>query len=48
MPRLDLFIDPNDAGSRIDAYLADNTPLSRSEIQRLIKEGKVLYNRLNA
>ncbi|MBR3227202.1 MAG: RluA family pseudouridine synthase, partial [Erysipelotrichaceae bacterium] len=28
----------------IDSYLADNTPLSRSEIQRLIKEGKILLN----
>ena len=44
MPKLELITDIIDAGNRIDAYLAENTPLSRSEIQRLIKEKKILLD----
>lgn len=44
MPSLKLIVDEDNIGSRIDAYLAFNTPLSRSNIQKLIKEKKILVN----
>ena len=43
MPKLNLIVDDN-YNVRLDAYLADNTPLSRSNIQKLIKEEKILVN----
>ena len=43
MTNLDLTVDIQDAGARIDRYLADNIPeLSRSAITKLIEDGKVL------
>ncbi|MCI6089509.1 MAG: RluA family pseudouridine synthase [Solobacterium sp.] len=43
MPKLNLIVDDN-YNVRLDAYLTDNTPLSRSNIQKLIKEEKILVN----
>ncbi len=43
MPKLNLKVDES-LNTRLDAYLADNTPLTRSNIQNLIKEGKILVN----
>lgn len=37
-------VEQNDTGKRIDAYIATNTELSRTNIQRLIEEGKILVN----
>ena len=42
MTRLELTVDPADAGARLDKYLADNIPdLSRSAIARLMEDGRV-------
>ena len=45
MPKLNLKVDES-LNIRLDAYLADNTPLTRTNIQNLIKEGKILVNGL--
>ncbi len=37
-------VKENDAGKRIDSYLASNIDCSRANIQRLIENGKVLVN----
>ena len=37
-------VNLNDVGRRIDSYIAGNTELSRTNIQRLIEEGKILVN----
>ncbi len=42
MPKLNLIVE--EAGNRLDAYIADNSSLSRSNIQKLIKENKILVN----
>ena len=39
-------IDVSDNNIRIDKYLASNTDLSRSKIQKLIEKEKVLVNNL--
>jgi 23S rRNA pseudouridine1911/1915/1917 synthase len=44
MPRIDLIVDEDSVGIRLDAYLAENTPLSRTAIQKLIEKGEVLLN----
>ncbi|MDD5791166.1 MAG: RluA family pseudouridine synthase [Erysipelotrichaceae bacterium] len=44
MPKINLIVDEDCAGERVDLFLAENTLLSRSQIQKLIKEGKVLIN----
>ncbi len=42
-----IFIDENDENKRLDNYLSDMfTDLSRSKIQKFIKDGKVLVNNL--
>ncbi|MEW5983990.1 MAG: RluA family pseudouridine synthase [Acidobacteriota bacterium] len=42
MPRIDLVVSPDDAGGRLDQFLAAHVPgCSRSQIQRLIKDGHV-------
>lgn len=43
MPKLKLIVDGN-CNVRLDAYLKDNTELTRSNIQKLIKDNKVLVN----
>ena len=40
-------VNENDAGKRIDSYLASNIDCSRANIQRLIENGKVLVNGKN-
>lgn len=40
-------VDKIDVGKRIDAYLAENTEFSRSNIQRLIENEKILVNNKN-
>ena len=37
-------VNENDVGKRIDAYLAENTEYSRTNIQRLIENEKILVN----
>ncbi len=44
MPRIKLKIDEDNVGIRIDSYLAENTPLSRTAIQKLIENGEVFLN----
>lgn len=44
MPKLNLIVDGDNIDLRIDSFLANNTPLSRTNIQKLIKEDKVLVN----
>lgn len=39
-----LVVDPESAGSRIDAFLAAHTPLSRTRIAALVREGGVTLN----
>jgi len=39
-----LYVAPNEASRRIDRYLANLLPLSRTAVQRLIKEGLVSVN----
>ena len=40
MPRIDLYVDEDNVDIRLDAFLAENTLLSRSFIQKLIEEKK--------
>lgn len=42
-----IYVNENDAGKRIDSYLASNIDCSRANIQRLIENGKVLVNGKN-
>lgn len=44
MPRIDLIVDEENVDIRLDIYLKDNTPLSRSQIQKLIDNNKVFLN----
>ena len=44
MPEIRLVVDDENVDLRLDAYLAQNAPISRSQIQKLIEEGKVLLN----
>ena len=44
MPKINLLVD--EQGCRLDAYIAANSVLSRSNIQKLIKENKILVNGL--
>lgn len=39
-----LSVQPSDAGGRLDIYLAEQTGISRSQIQALIRRGAVLVN----
>ena len=47
MPRLDLRVNEEALNIRLDAYLANNTPLTRNNIQNLIKDEKILVNGLS-
>ena len=44
MPRIDLIVDEENAGIRLDVFLSENTPLSRTAIQKLIESGEVTLN----
>ncbi|MBQ2079938.1 MAG: RluA family pseudouridine synthase, partial [Erysipelotrichaceae bacterium] len=44
MPRIDLIVDEENTNIRLDVYLSENTPLSRTAIQKLIENGEVLLN----
>ena len=44
MPRIELVVDEDNIDIRLDVFLAENTPLSRSAIQKLIENGDVLLN----
>ncbi len=44
MPKIKLLVDEDNTGIRLDSYLAENTPLSRTAIQKLIENGEVLLN----
>ena len=44
MEKLRLVVDIEEEGLRADYYLANNSPLSRSQIQKLIKENKITLN----
>jgi len=39
-----IYIVENEDGKRIDSYLSTNTELSRTNIQRLVENGKILVN----
>lgn len=44
MPKINLVVDEDNIGIRLDTYLSINTPLSRSQIQKLIENNSVLLN----
>ncbi|MBQ1625413.1 MAG: RluA family pseudouridine synthase [Erysipelotrichaceae bacterium] len=44
MPRIDLIVDEENTNIRLDVYLSENTPLSRTAIQKLIENGEVMLN----
>ena len=44
MPKLKIIVDEENQNVRVDAYIAENSLLSRSYIQKLIKEAKILVN----
>ena len=44
MPEIELYVDEENTDLRLDVFLAENTPLSRSAIQKLIDEQKVFLN----
>ena len=44
MPEIRLIVNEEDTDTRLDVYLAENTPLSRTAIQKLIESGEVRVN----
>ena len=44
MPKIKLNVDEDNTDIRLDVFLAENTPLSRTAIQKLIDSGEVLLN----
>lgn len=44
MQKINLIVDENNTDIRLDSYIADNTNISRSQIQKLIENGDVLLN----
>lgn len=44
MPKISLIVDEDNTGLRLDAYLVSNTLLSRSYIQKLIDDNRILVN----
>jgi len=44
MPDIELYVDEENSDLRLDVFLAENTPLSRSAIQKLISDEKVFLN----
>ncbi|MBR5755813.1 MAG: RluA family pseudouridine synthase [Erysipelotrichaceae bacterium] len=47
MPKIELIVDEDSTDLRLDVFLAENTPLSRSSIQKLIEDRKVFLNGSN-
>ena len=41
---IELIVDPSLSGMRLDAYLREQTPFSRSRIASLMEEGALLVN----
>lgn len=44
MARINLIVDENNVDIRLDSFIAENTNISRSQIQKLIENGEVLLN----
>ena len=44
MPKIKLKVDEDNVDMRLDVFLAENTPLSRTAIQKLIDNGEVMLN----
>lgn len=44
MPKIELIVDEDNIDIRLDVFLAENTVLSRSQIQKLIDDNKVFLN----
>ena len=44
MPKINLIVDEDNISNRLDVFLSENTPLSRSYIQKLIKDDRILVN----
>lgn len=44
MPEIKLIVDEDNTDIRLDVYLAENTPLSRTAIQKLIKDNQLFLN----
>lgn len=44
MPKINLIVEDEESDVRLDLYLANNLPISRSTIQKLIKENKIFLN----
>lgn len=44
MPKIKLTVDENGIDKRLDSFVAENTDISRSQIQKLIEDGKLLLN----
>lgn len=44
MAKIKLIVDEENVDIRLDSYIADNTNISRSQIQKLIENGDVLLN----
>lgn len=44
MPKISLIVDEENSGLRLDVFLANSTPLSRSYIQKLIENKRILVN----
>lgn len=44
MARINLIVDEDSIDTRLDIYIADNTNISRSQIQKLIDDGSILLN----
>ena len=46
MPKINLIVDIDNIDKRLDVFITENTPLSRSQIQKLIANGSILLNGL--
>ena len=44
MPKIRLIVDEENIDERLDSFIAENTNISRSQIQKLIESGDVLLN----
>lgn len=44
MAKINLIVDETNIDTRLDSFIADNTNISRSQIQKLIEKGDVLLN----